>query len=130
MDERDMMIFRLMCEEPFITGSEVSRKTGIPLPSAIRRLNSLRKRVRVDIEPPYKEMGYSIEALVFLDAETVNDLDEIVEEIRIAGNWTHVVRVVARDIKHLNNIVSELSRGARNISTVLVVDRVKKCWKK
>lgn len=118
IDELDGRLLRLLREDPRIGIAEAARRLGAARGTVQSRLDRLRDRGVVtgfgpEIDP--HALGYPILAFVFLEisqgrlqeaVDLLEHVPEVVEAHGVSGPRDLLVRVVARDTDHLQEVIN------------------------
>lgn len=118
IDELDARLLRLFREDPRVGIAEAARRLGAARGTVQARLDRLRDRGIVtgfgpEVDPV--RLGYPILAFVFLEisqgrlpeaVEVLEGIPEVVEAHGVSGPRDLLVRVVARDTDHLQQVIN------------------------
>ena len=120
IDELDARIIEVMTQEPRIGVVEVARRLNVARGTVQARLTKLTDRGAVtgfgpQVEP--HQIGYPVLAFVFLEisqgrlpeaVETLEAIPEVLEAYGTTGPRDLLVRVVARDNEHLQEVINAI----------------------
>jgi Lrp/AsnC family transcriptional regulator, leucine-responsive regulatory protein len=134
LDDVDHRILELLVEDGRRSASEIGRRVGLSPAAAKRRIDRLEQ---VGVIAGYRavldhaQLGSEIEAFTELrfagttqvdDIEgTVAGLPEVVEAFTTAGDPDALVRLRARDLDHLKQVVDRIRRTGRVTGTKTLI---------
>lgn len=142
MDKRDRDILRLLQSDASLSMSDVAERTALSKTAVWRRVRDLEKRgvikARVAVLDP-EPLGFSLMIFAFVrtnqhsDAwfakfeRAVDAIPEILEFHRTSGDIDYLLRVVARDMRHYDEIYKRLIRKVdfADISSTFVMETFK-----
>jgi Lrp/AsnC family transcriptional regulator, leucine-responsive regulatory protein len=132
LDAVDWRILRELQANARITYTELGRRVALTAPAVAERVRRLEEAAvvtgfRAHLDPA--AIGYPVTAFVRWTAagpdcsqlgEVAKEIPEIVECHRITGETSYLVKVVARDVRHLEDLIDRLMPwGATTTSVVL-----------
>ncbi len=120
IDELDARLLTLLREDPRVGIAEAARRLGAARGTVQARLERLQERGVVkgfgpEIDPV--RLGYPILAFVFLEisqgrlqeaVDVLEHVPEVVEAHGVSGPRDLLVRIVARDTDHLQQVINEV----------------------
>ena len=142
MDRKDRLILNILQSEADLSMQELAERTALSKSAVWRRVRDLedsgviRGRVAL-LDPEALGFGLTVFALVrtsqHSDAwfarfeEAVDSIPEILEFHRMSGDVDYLLRVVARDIGHYDQIYKRLIREVEfaDISSTFVMETLK-----
>ena len=134
LDGRDWQLLEALQRDARLGYAELGRTVGLSAPAVAERVRRLEDAgvisgYRATINP--RRLGYAISAMIRLrcDGTTcarigslVEDIPEVLECRRLAGEDSALLRVVAMSTGHLESILDRLLKtGASNSTTTLIV---------
>jgi len=140
IDEIDSQILELLQERGRIKRSQIAEEVGLSVPSVSDRIRKLEQREIISgyhtlVDP--RKVGYDICAFirVVVDGsahyeafvQNASDQPEIQEIHSITGNGSHLLRIVARDTRDLERLLSLIQTwpGVHGTSTSMVLSSYK-----
>jgi Lrp/AsnC family transcriptional regulator, leucine-responsive regulatory protein len=137
LDEIDRRILEELQEGARITYTELGRRVALTAPAVADRVRRLEEAgvitgFRTQLDPA--ALGYTITAFVRWTAagqdcaqlgEVAKDIPEIVECHRITGETSYVLKVVARDVRHLEGLIDRLMPWGSTITSVVLSSPVR-----
>lgn len=140
LDEIDSNILRLLKQNSRMSYLEMSRQMGISdatIQLRIRRLkeHGVIKKFTVIVDPA--SIGYAVAAimLVQIDADrhdvaknTLSTIPEISEIYSVLGEYDLFIKVWARSLEELNELINDKIRsieGIKDLLEIVIVERVK-----
>jgi Lrp/AsnC family transcriptional regulator, leucine-responsive regulatory protein len=137
LDEIDRRILEELQEGARITYTELGRRVALTAPAVADRVRRLEEAgvitgFRTHLEPAM--LGYSITAFIRWTAagqdcaqlgEVAKEIPEIVECHRITGENSYVLKVVARDVQHLEGLIDRLMPWGSTITSVVTSSPVR-----
>ena len=141
MDNADLRILDMLQRDARATQSEIARAVGLSQPAVAERIRKLEERqiitgyaARVDAV----ELGVDITAFIGVAiehprffarfAKVVQDLDEILECHRVAGEDSYLLKVKTRNTRSLDRLLVEVLRiipGVTRTQTTIVLASIK-----
>lgn len=140
LDRTDLALLALLENDARTTHKELAAAVGLAPSSCHARLERLRADGvlgRVTARVDAAALGYALEALVFVQLASHSQgidtgamakllaLDEVVALDHVAGSIDLIVRVVARDVAHLRDLVMDAISAlteVRHVETSLVFE--------
>ena len=134
LDGRDWQLLEALQRDARLGYAELGRTVGLSAPAVAERVRRLEDAgvisgYRATINP--RRLGYAISAMIRLrcDGTTcarigslVDDIPEVLECRRLAGEDSALLRVVAMSTGHLESILDRLLKtGTSNSTTTLIV---------
>jgi Lrp/AsnC family leucine-responsive transcriptional regulator len=115
-----------------ITYTELGRRVALTAPAAAERVRRLEEsgvvaRFRADLDPA--AVGFAVTAFVRWTAagpdcshlgDVAKEIPEIVECHRITGETSYLLKVVARDVHHLEQLIDRLMPHGSTITSVVL----------
>ncbi len=139
MDDIDKKILKELVENSRMPLSKISLKTGIPDSTISSRIKKLEKNNVIEqyttiINP--EAIGISVTAMVIIQTETENHenvekelpkLDKVSQVYSISGEYDILIKVWARTLDELNDIISEIRTidGIDELRELIVMERLK-----
>ena len=130
LDNFDQKILQLLQQDARMSHAEIGRQVHLSQPAVserIKRLESAQviRAYRAELNP--KALGYQITAMIRLSTQQgrpyvqfVENCPEIIDCYTVTGEDGAVMRVLARDIEHLQQIINALNAfGSTSTSIVL-----------
>ena len=142
MDRKDYSILNILQSEADLSLQELAERTALSKSAVWRRVRDLensgviRRRVAL-LDPQALGFGLTVFALVCTSQHNdawfsrferaVDSIPEILEFHRTSGNVDYLLRVVARDINHYDQIYKRLIREVEfaDISSTFVMETLK-----
>ena len=142
MDRKDLLILNILQSEADLSMQELAERTALSKSAVWRRVRDLedsgviRQRV-VLLDPEALGFGLTVFALVRTSQHSdawfarfeaaVGSIPEILEFHRMSGDVDYLLRVVARDIGHYDQIYKRLIREVEfaDISSTFVMETLK-----
>ncbi len=123
LDQKDKKILEALDKNARLTIAEISKKTGIQRDSVLYRLNKMKRQKVIRffhtvLNPSI--LGYPIYAFVNLTLHNLTQEREkiflsflkthqsIIYVAKTTGKWDFMINVAARDLKHFDEIMTEL----------------------
>lgn len=134
LDGRDWQLLEALQRDARLGYAELGRKVQLSAPAVAERVHRLEEAgvitgYRATVNP--KRLGYSISAMIRLRSDgitcarigmLVEDIPEVLECHRLAGEDAALLHVVAMSIGHLESVLDRvLKTGASNSTTTLIV---------
>jgi Lrp/AsnC family leucine-responsive transcriptional regulator len=134
LDNKDWQLLEALQTDARTGYAELGRKVRLSAPAVAERVKRLEEAgiisgYRATIDP--RRLGYGISAMIRLrtDGTTcsrigklVEDIPEVLECRRLAGEDSALLHVVAMSITHLESVLDRLLKtGASNSTTTLIV---------
>jgi Lrp/AsnC family leucine-responsive transcriptional regulator len=137
LDDIDWMILRELQGNGRITYTELGRRVALTAPAVAERVRRLEEAgviagFRAEVNP--SAMGYAVTAFVRWTAtgpdcaelgEVAKGIPEIVECHRITGETSYLVKVVARDVQHLEDLIDRLMPYGSTITSLVLSSSVR-----
>lgn len=131
LDDTDRRILEALQGDARISLKDLAEKVGLSSPSVSERMKRLQERgvirgFTVEIDP--RSLGYAIQAIVrirplpgkqHIVRKLIEDAPEFGECDKVTGDDCYVVRLHARSIEHLDQIVDRIADKAET-STAIV----------
>ena len=142
MDKKDRDILRLIQEDAGLSMNDVAERTALSKTAVWRRVRDLEQRgvirARVSVLDP-EALGFSLMIFAFVRTNqhsdtwfskferAVDSIPEILEFHRTSGDIDYLLRVVARDMRHYDEIYKRLIRKVdfADISSTFVMETFK-----
>ena len=139
MDQIDRKILTLLVQDGRASVTEIADSVHLSLSAASQRLRRLRETGAIDrftIQLGSDAIGRPIDALVDLQLspgapwigidDTLRDHDAVVDAVHVTGGFDYQIRVRARSIEELDQLLQWLkeSLGVRETSTRIVLHTV------
>lgn len=132
-DSTDWQLLEALQQDARLGYAELGRKVRLSAPAVAERVKRLEEAgvivgYRAVIEP--KRLGYAIEAMVRLRCDggicarigsIVEDIPEVLDCRRLAGEDSAILRVVAMSISHLESVLDRLLKIHTSISTTTLI---------
>ena len=133
-DSTDQQLLEALQLDARLGCAELGRKLRLSAPSVAERVKRLEEAgvvsgYRATVNP--KRLGYGISAMIRLRCDgitcarigtLVEDIPEVLECRRLAGEDSALLHVVAMSISHLESVLDRLLKtGASNRTTILIV---------
>jgi Lrp/AsnC family leucine-responsive transcriptional regulator len=137
LDAVDWRILRELQANARITYTELGRRVALTAPAVAERVRHLEEAAvitgfRAQLDPA--AIGYTVTAFVRWTAagpdcahlgEVAKEIPEIVECHRITGETSYLVKVVARDVRHLEDLIDRLMPWGSTITSVVLSSPVR-----
>jgi Lrp/AsnC family leucine-responsive transcriptional regulator len=131
LDEIDRRILDELQDGARITYTELGRRVSLTAPAVADRVRRLEEAgvitgFRTHLDPA--ALGYSITAIIRWTAagqdcahlgEVAKDIPEIMECHRITGETSYVLKVVVRDVHHLEDLINRLMPWGSTVTSVV-----------
>lgn len=142
MDKKDRDILRMIQSDAGLSMSDVAEQTALSKTAVWRRVRDLEQRgvikARVSVLDP-EALGFSLMIFAFVRTNqhsdtwfskfelAVDSIPEILEFHRTSGDIDYLLRVVARDMRHYDEIYKRLIRKVdfADISSTFVMETFK-----
>lgn len=139
LDRIDRQILRFLQEDGRITNVELAKRVGISAPPCLRRVRALEEAgfirgYHAQLDPGRLRLKEMFFALVGLDSqaqdvlrgfeELARDWPEIRECHMVRGGGDFVLKVVARDKDHRDDLTMRLT-SARHVATVTTFETIR-----
>ena len=142
MDQKDKLILNILQSDAGLSMSELAERTALSKSAVWRRVRDLeeqriiRQRVAI-LDPEALGFGLTVFALVRTSQHSdswferfeaaVDSIPEILEFHRMSGDVDYLLRVIARDIGHYDQIYKRLIREVdfADISSTFVMETLK-----
>jgi Lrp/AsnC family transcriptional regulator, leucine-responsive regulatory protein len=132
LDAVDWGILRELQANARITYTELGRRVALTAPAVAERVRRLEEAAvitgfRAHLDPA--AIGYPVTAFVRWTAagpdcahlgEVAKEIPEIVECHRITGETSYLVKIVARDVHHLEELIDRLMPWGSTITSVVL----------
>lgn len=132
LDDMDWRILGELQANARITFTELGRRVALTPPAVAERVRSMREGgiisgFRADLEPG--QVGYPIIAFVRWTAsgpdcahlgEVAKEIPEIVECHRITGETSYILKVAARSVQHLEELIDRLMPYGSTITSLVL----------
>ncbi|AZN35418.1 Lrp/AsnC family transcriptional regulator [Iodobacter ciconiae] len=134
IDLFDQKILQILQTDARISHAEIGRQVHLSQPAVSERIKRLEssnviRGYRADINP--KALGYQITAMIRLStqqgrpyAQFVADCPEIIDCYTVTGEDGAVMRVLARDVEHLQRIIDELNVFGSTSTAIVLTTHV------
>ncbi|HEY0199997.1 MAG TPA: Lrp/AsnC family transcriptional regulator [Rhodanobacter sp.] len=134
LDSKDWQLLEALQLDARTGYAELGRKVRLSAPAVAERVKRLEETgviggYRASVNP--KRLGYGISAMIRLRCDgitcarigtLVEDIPEVLECRRLAGEDSALLHVVAMSISHLESVLDRLLKtGASNSTTTLIV---------
>jgi Lrp/AsnC family leucine-responsive transcriptional regulator len=134
LDGKDWQLLEALQRDARLGYAELGRKVRLSAPAVAERVKRLEEAgvitgYRAVVNP--KRLGYGISAMIRLRCDgitcarigtLVDDIPEVLECRRLAGEDSALLHVVAMSISHLESVLDRiLKTGASNSTTTLIV---------
>lgn len=137
LDEADVKILRLLQADGRMTNADLARKIGLSPPSMLQRVRKLEeagfiKGYNAELSP--EALGYQllVVAMVSLSLHQEGSIEqfrnatravpEILEVLHISGEYDFMLKVVAKDMRDYERIVTT------HISSIKAVGKINSCF--
>ncbi|MGB1236753.1 MAG: Lrp/AsnC family transcriptional regulator [Pseudomonadales bacterium] len=132
LDRLNWKILQYLQREGRSSLKQLGQKIGLSLPAASERVKKLEEAgvicgYRAEVYP--ESVGYAVTAQIGITAPqplkeaflaTLDKMPEVLECLHVTGNDSYLLRVVARDLQHLEAFVGEINHfGETRTSIVL-----------
>ncbi len=142
MDHKDLQILRIVQRAADLSMSELAERCALSKTAVWRRVRDLEKRgvirARISVLDP-AALGFGLTVFTFVRTSQHSDawfskferaiasIPEILEFHRTSGNIDYLLRVVARDMRHYDEIYKRLIREVdfADISSTFVMETFK-----
>ncbi len=132
VDAIDSRILQEMQADARISMSELGRRIHLSQPAVKERVRRLMdvgiiRGFHADIDTT--RLGFPIRAVVRITAtgnedrrwlELLDELDEIAECYSVTGEDSFVVKVIARDVEHLDRVIDRLSAVGKPTTSIIL----------
>lgn len=139
MDEIDSRIIHSLIQNSRITLSQMSKDIDVPDATISNRLKKLEKDVikQYTLILDYDKVDLKITAIIIIQSESekhkaveqeLSNLDEVSEVYSISGEYDILIKVWARSLDELNDIINSKIRsvdGIEDLTEMIVMERVK-----
>lgn len=130
LDDSDIKILNLLQSHGRVKRNQLAEEVGLSLPSVSERLNKLEERGV--IEGYYAKInrnvfGYDILVFILVTMESSKHYNTLVANAKknpnilecysILGEGSHIMKAVAKNTKHLENLLGEIQSWAGVLST-------------
>ncbi|MCU6435692.1 Lrp/AsnC family transcriptional regulator [Undibacterium sp. Jales W-56] len=134
IDNFDRKILQLLQQDARMSHAEIGRQVHLSQPAVserIKRLESAQviRSYRAEINP--KALGYQITAMIRLStqqgrpyAQYVADCPEIIDCYTVTGEDGAVMRVLATDVEHLQQIINQLNAFGSTSTAIVLTTHV------
>jgi len=142
MDEKNLRILEILCEDCKKTTKQLARLVGLPQSTVYARIKAMEskgiiKKYKTIIDE--KKLGYNVKAFIFISyVPTEISQEEVAKRIArfpqvksiyiIAGEWDVIVEVIERDVDMLGEFVVKKLREIKGVNktlTCVVLKRIK-----
>jgi Lrp/AsnC family transcriptional regulator for asnA, asnC and gidA len=139
MDDIDSEIIRSLVRNSRITLSQMSKEIDVPDATISNRLKKLEKSVikqyTLIVDPD--KLGLKVTAIIIIQTESekhenvkneLSKLEEVSEVYSVSGEYDILIKVWARSIEELNEIMNSKIRsvdGVEDLTEMIVMERVK-----
>jgi Lrp/AsnC family leucine-responsive transcriptional regulator len=137
LDDIDWRILAELQDNARITYTELGRRVAMTAPAVAERVHRLEEAgvvtgFRADLDPAV--VGYPVTAFVRWTAagpdcshlgEVAKEFPEVVECHRITGETSYLLKVVARDVQHLEQLIDRLMPYGSTITSVVLSSPVR-----
>jgi Lrp/AsnC family transcriptional regulator, leucine-responsive regulatory protein len=137
LDDVDWRILAELQSNARITYTELGRRVALTAPAVAERVHRLEEAgvvtgFRADLDPA--AVGYPVSAFVRWTAagrdcsalgEVAKEVPEVVECHRITGETSYLLKVVARDVGHLEQLIDRLMPHGSTITSVVLSSPVR-----
>jgi Lrp/AsnC family leucine-responsive transcriptional regulator len=137
LDAVDWRILGELQANARITYTELGRRVALTAPAVAERVRRLEEAAvitgfRAELDPA--AIGYPVTAFVRWTAagpdcahlgEVAKEIPEIVECHRVTGETSYLVKVVARDVRHLEDLIDRLMPWGSTITSVVLSSSVR-----
>lgn len=142
MDKKDLEILRIMQDNAGLSMNELADRLALSKTAVWRRVKELEKqgviRARISVLDP-EAMGFNLTVFAFVRTnqhsdswfskfeQAVESIPEILEFHRTSGDIDYLLRAVARDMRHYDEIYKRLIRQVdfADISSTFVMETFK-----
>lgn len=133
LDHTDWQLLEALQQDARLSYAELGRKVRLSAPAVAERVKRLEEAgvisgYRAVVEP--KRLGYAIDAMVRLRCDggicarigsIVEDIPEVLDCRRLAGEDSALLHVVAMSIAHLESVLDRLLKIHASVSTTTLV---------
>lgn len=133
LDTKDWQLLEALQNDARLGYAELGRLVGLSAPAVAERVKRLEEAgvitgYRAVVDP--KRLGYSIDAMVRLRCDggvcrrigsIVEDIPEVLDCRRLAGEDSALLRIVAMSITHLETVLDRVLKIHPSISTTTLV---------
>lgn len=141
MDDLDVKALSILCDNGRVSWSDLAHQLNLSAPAAAERVHKLEERGIIRgytavLDPA--ALGYGLSAFVAITLgkikyrksflRTIKKLPEVLECHQVAGEEDFLLKVLVRDIAHLNALVGDSLRsidGVQRSKTTVVLSTVK-----
>jgi len=141
MDAQNKKIVGLLWKDGRMKLKDISKKVNLPVTTVFNRLKKMQDTglVRVRAEVDWKQLGYGLEAFVFLNVDTssrrvnqeklAQDLARapgVLEASVVTGSKDLILRVVSKDMDELSDLVLKKLRdfdGVASTETLVIMKK-------
>ena len=130
IDEIDWRILEELQRDGRVSYSELGRRVALTAPAVAERVRRLEesgviKGFHADVDPT--RMGFPITAFVRWTSagpdcaalgDVAREIPEIVECHRITGETSYILKILARDVGHLEELIDGLTRYGSTITSI------------
>ncbi|MER3443747.1 MAG: AsnC family transcriptional regulator [Meiothermus sp.] len=132
LDAINLAILRELQQDARLSYSELSRRVGLSVPAVTERVRRLEDAGIIEgygVRLNFEALGYGITALIELSAPPsrypqvlafCEQTLEIRESYFVTGDSSYVVRVVARSVQHLQEIIQRLGTFGNTRTSVVL----------
>lgn len=140
MDETDKKICNILTENSRISISSISKKTGIPNSTISNRIHKLEEKKIIKQYTTildHEKIGINITAMIIIQTETekhenvekqLPKLEEVTHVYSISGEYDVLIKVEARNLEELNEIINSKIRtidGIEELRELIVMEELK-----
>ena len=140
MDETDKKICNILTENSRISISSISKKTGIPNSTISNRIHKLEEKKIIKQYTTildHEKIGINITAMIIIQTETekhenvekqLPKLEEVTQVYSISGEYDVLIKVEARNLEELNEIINSKIRtidGIEELRELIVMEELK-----
>jgi Lrp/AsnC family leucine-responsive transcriptional regulator len=134
IDQYDKKILQLLQEDARMSHAEIGRQIHLSQPAVSERIKRLEssniiRGYRADINP--KALGYDITAMIRVStqqgrpyAQYVADCPEIIDCYTVTGEDGAVMKVLATDVEHLQQIINALNAFGSTSTAIVLTTHV------
>lgn len=141
MDDLDVKALSILCDNGRVSWSDLAHQLNLSAPAAAERVHKLEERGIIRgytavLDPA--SLGYGLSAFVAITLgkikyrksflRTIKKLPEVLECHQVAGEEDFLLKILVRDIAHLNALVGDALRsidGVQRSKTTVVLSTVK-----
>jgi Lrp/AsnC family transcriptional regulator, leucine-responsive regulatory protein len=138
LDEVDRRIIDLLAENARISLKELAQRVNLSSPSASERLKRLEERgviraFTVEVDP--KALGYTLQAIVRVRPapgqtprvqKLIEEIPQFTECDKVTGDDCFVVRLFARSIEEMDEIIDRLGEKAETSTAIVKAQPLKR----